>query len=214
EWPRELQLSRGSSRRRLHLPDAPRDRARRPRELPDLRNGPRAAHGERGRRGEPRAGRHEPALPGEPGADRSPPGPRHGANGAAAHAGPRSGAAPRRCPDPGVGGRVGRVLRAGRGARGGPNLRRVAVLGPPPRMAYAIVNAVAGLIIACPCALGLATPISIMVSSGRGAQLGVLFRDAKAVEALREIDTLVLDKTGTLTLGHPALDSVLVVAPW
>ncbi len=77
-----------------------------------------------------------------------------------------------------------------------------------------LVNAVAVLIIACPCALGLATPISIMVASGRGAQLGVLFRDAKAIEALREIDTLVLDKTGTLTLGRPALDSVLVVAPW
>src|SRR5256886_12338104 len=75
-------------------------------------------------------------------------------------------------------------------------------------------NAVAVLIIACPCALGLATPISIMVASGRGAQLGVLFRDAKAIEALREIDTLVLDKTGTLTLGHPALDSVFVIAPW
>ena len=88
------------------------------------------------------------------------------------------------------------------------------ILGPEPRLAYALVNAVAVLIIACPCALGLATPISIMVASGRGAQLGVLFRDAKAIEALREIDTLVLDKTGTLTLGRPALDSVLVVAPW
>ena len=88
------------------------------------------------------------------------------------------------------------------------------ILGPEPRLAYALVNAVAVLIIACPCALGLATPISIMVASGRGAQLGVLFRDAKAVEALREIDTLVLDKTGTLTLGHPALDSVFVIAPW
>ncbi|HVS55850.1 MAG TPA: copper-translocating P-type ATPase, partial [Casimicrobiaceae bacterium] len=87
-------------------------------------------------------------------------------------------------------------------------------IGPEPRLAYALVNAVAVLIIACPCALGLATPISIMVASGRGAQLGVLFRDAAAIEALREIDTLVLDKTGTLTLGHPALDRVLVVAPW
>ena len=83
--------------------------------------------------------------------------------------------------------------------------------GPEPQLAYAIVNAVAVLIIACPCALGLATPISIMVASGRGAQLGVLFRDAKAIEALREIDTLVVDKTGTLTLGRPALDQVLTV---
>jgi len=86
--------------------------------------------------------------------------------------------------------------------------------GPEPKLAYALVNAVAVLIIACPCALGLATPISIMVASGRGAQLGVLFRDAKAIESLREIDTLVVDKTGTLTLGRPALDRVLTVEPW
>ena len=88
------------------------------------------------------------------------------------------------------------------------------LIGPEPRLAYALVNAVAVLIIACPCALGLATPISIMVASGRGAQLGVLFRDAQAIEALREIDTLVLDKTGTLTLGRPKLDQVLAVTPW
>ena len=87
-------------------------------------------------------------------------------------------------------------------------------VGPEPRLAYALVNAVAVLIIACPCALGLATPISIMVASGRGAQMGVLFRDAAAIEALREIDTLVLDKTGTLTVGRPALDTVLAVSPW
>jgi Cu+-exporting ATPase len=86
--------------------------------------------------------------------------------------------------------------------------------GPEPRLAYALVNAVAVLIIACPCALGLATPISIMVASGRGAQLGVLFRNAEAIESLREIDTLVVDKTGTLTVGRPALDRVLVVQPW
>jgi P-type Cu+ transporter len=88
------------------------------------------------------------------------------------------------------------------------------LVGPQPRLAYALVNAVAVLIIACPCALGLATPISIMVASGRGAQLGVLFRDAGAIEALRDIDTLVLDKTGTLTLGRPSLERVLCVAPW
>jgi Cu+-exporting ATPase len=88
------------------------------------------------------------------------------------------------------------------------------LVGPEPRLAYALVNAVAVLIIACPCALGLATPISIMVASGRGAQLGVLFRDAEAIESLREIDTLVVDKTGTLTVGRPSLHRVLTMAPW
>jgi Cu+-exporting ATPase len=83
------------------------------------------------------------------------------------------------------------------------------IFGPEPRLAYALVNAVAVLIIACPCALGLATPISIMVASGRGAQLGVLFRNAEAIETLRAIDTLVLDKTGTLTLGRPTLTQVI-----
>jgi Cu+-exporting ATPase len=87
-------------------------------------------------------------------------------------------------------------------------------VGPEPRLAYAIVNAVAVLIIACPCALGLATPISIMVASGRGAQMGVLFRDAQAIESLREIDTLVVDKTGTLTMGRPALHKVIVSGSW
>lgn len=82
-------------------------------------------------------------------------------------------------------------------------------VGPEPRLAYALVNAVAVLIIACPCALGLATPISIMVASGRGAQLGVLFRDAQAIENLRKVDTLVLDKTGTITIGRPAFDRTL-----
>jgi Cu+-exporting ATPase len=85
------------------------------------------------------------------------------------------------------------------------------LLGPEPRLAYALVNAVAVLIIACPCALGLATPISIMVASGRGAQLGVLFRNAEAIETLRNIDTLVLDKTGTLTLGRPTLTQVVAL---
>src|SRR5581483_4293049 len=87
-------------------------------------------------------------------------------------------------------------------------------LGPEPKLAYALVNAVAVLIIACPCALGLATPMSIMVASGRGAHLGVLFRDAAAIESLRDIDTLVVDKTGTLTLGRPTLREVLPIAPW
>ena len=83
-----------------------------------------------------------------------------------------------------------------------------ATIGPEPRMAYAIINAVAVLIIACPCALGLATPMSIMVATGKGAQAGVLFKNAEAIEVLREIDTLVVDKTGTLTEGKPKLVTV------
>ena len=83
-----------------------------------------------------------------------------------------------------------------------------AVFGPDPKLAHALIAAVSTLIIACPCALGLATPISIMVASGRGARAGVLFRDAAAIEALREVDTLVVDKTGTLTEGKPALMGV------
>jgi P-type Cu+ transporter len=83
------------------------------------------------------------------------------------------------------------------------------VFGPEPRLAYAIVNAVAVLIIACPCALGLATPISIMVASGRGAGMGVLFREAAAIESLSHVDTLVLDKTGTITEGKPKLTDVI-----
>jgi Cu+-exporting ATPase len=83
------------------------------------------------------------------------------------------------------------------------------VLGPEPRLAYALVNAVAVLIIACPCALGLATPMSIMVGVGRGAQLGILIRDAEALERLEKIDTLAIDKTGTLTEGRPTLTQVM-----
>jgi Cu+-exporting ATPase len=83
-----------------------------------------------------------------------------------------------------------------------------AVWGPDPRMAHAIVNAVAVLIIACPCALGLATPMSIMVATGRGASLGVLFKNAEAIELMRKVDTLVVDKTGTLTEGKPRLVAV------
>jgi Cu+-exporting ATPase len=80
-----------------------------------------------------------------------------------------------------------------------------ALVGPEPRLAHALLNAVAVLIIACPCALGLATPMSIMVATGRGASAGVLFKNAEAVERLREVDTLVVDKTGTLTEGRPEL---------
>ena len=81
--------------------------------------------------------------------------------------------------------------------------------GPQPRLAYGLVNAVAVLIIACPCALGLATPMSIMVATGKAAQSGVLFKNAEAIEVLREVDTLVIDKTGTLTEGKPKLVSVV-----
>ncbi len=81
--------------------------------------------------------------------------------------------------------------------------------GPEPRMTYALVNAVAVLIIACPCALGLATPMSIMVATGRAAQQGVLFRNAEAIEVLRQVETLVVDKTGTLTEGKPRVVSLV-----
>jgi Cu+-exporting ATPase len=85
------------------------------------------------------------------------------------------------------------------------------LFGPEPRMAYAIVNAVAVLIIACPCALGLATPMSIMVGTGRGATIGVLIKNAEALEVLERVDTLVVDKTGTLTEGKPRLTSIVVL---
>ncbi len=89
-----------------------------------------------------------------------------------------------------------------------------ALWGPPPALAYALVNAVAVLIIACPCALGLATPVSIMVGVGRGATEGVLIRDAEALETFCKIDTLVVDKTGTLTEGRPSLADVAAAEGW
>jgi P-type Cu+ transporter len=88
-----------------------------------------------------------------------------------------------------------------------------AVFGPEPRIAHGLVNAVAVLIIACPCALGLATPMSIMVAAGRGASMGVLFRNAEAIEVMRTVDTIVMDKTGTLTEGKPSLSALEPVAP-
>ena len=86
------------------------------------------------------------------------------------------------------------------------------LFGPAPSWTYAVVNAVSVLIIACPCALGLATPMSIMVATGRAAQAGVLFRDAEAIERLREIDTLIVDKTGTLTEGRPAFREAITAS--
>jgi Cu+-exporting ATPase len=83
------------------------------------------------------------------------------------------------------------------------------IWGPEPRMAYGLVNAVAVLIIACPCALGLATPMSIMVATGKAASYGVLFKNAEAIEVMRKVDTIVVDKTGTLTVGKPKLQTVV-----
>jgi len=88
------------------------------------------------------------------------------------------------------------------------------LVGPQPRMAYALVNAVAVLIIACPCALGLATPMSIMVGTGHGATHGVLIKNAEALELLEKVDTVVVDKTGTLTEGKPRLASIVALSGW
>jgi Cu+-exporting ATPase len=87
-------------------------------------------------------------------------------------------------------------------------------LGPEPRFAYALINAVAVLIIACPCALGLATPMSIMVATGKGATSGVLFKNAEAIEVMKKVNTLVVDKTGTLTVGKPKLIEVVPAQEW
>lgn len=87
------------------------------------------------------------------------------------------------------------------------------LVGPEPRMAYALVNAVAVLIIACPCALGLATPMSIMVGTGKGATAGVLIKNAEVLETMEKVDTLVVDKTGTLTEGKPRVVSIKVLEP-
>ncbi|MEI8354730.1 MAG: heavy metal translocating P-type ATPase [Deltaproteobacteria bacterium] len=88
------------------------------------------------------------------------------------------------------------------------------ITGPEPRLAFALLNSVAVLIIACPCALGLATPMSIMVGSGRGATAGILIRDAEALEILEKVDTLVIDKTGTLTEGKPRLITIELLPEW
>ena len=88
------------------------------------------------------------------------------------------------------------------------------ITGPAPKMAHALLNAVAVLIIACPCALGLATPMAIMVGTGRGALAGVLVKNAEALEILEKVDTLVLDKTGTLTEGRPQVTSIIAASGW
>ena len=88
------------------------------------------------------------------------------------------------------------------------------LIGPEPSMAYALIAAVSVLIIACPCALGLATPMSVMVATGKGASFGVLFKDAEAIETMRLVDTLVVDKTGTLTEGKPQLTDVITAKGW
>ena len=89
-----------------------------------------------------------------------------------------------------------------------------AIWGPAPALAYALITAVSVLIIACPCALGLATPMSIMVGVGKGAGAGVLIRSAEALERLEKVDTLVVDKTGTLTEGRPRVVAVVPAAAW
>ena len=86
------------------------------------------------------------------------------------------------------------------------------LFGPEPGWVYGLINAVAVLIIACPCALGLATPMSIMVATGKAATQGVLFRDAAAIENIRKVDTLIVDKTGTLTEGKPTFDRAIAAA--
>src|SRR5207342_2421193 len=86
------------------------------------------------------------------------------------------------------------------------------VWGPEPRWVFGLVNAVAVLIIACPCALGLATPMSIMVATGKAATRGVLFRDAAAIENFRRVDTLIVDKTGTLTEGKPTFERAVAIS--
>ncbi|MCP6274854.1 haloacid dehalogenase, partial [Klebsiella pneumoniae] len=85
--------------------------------------------------------------------------------------------------------------------------------GPEPRMAHGLIAAVSVLIIACPCALGLATPMSIMVGVGKGAQAGVLIKNAEALERLEKVDTLVVDKTGTLTEGSPTVTGIISLSP-
>jgi len=88
------------------------------------------------------------------------------------------------------------------------------LIGPEPRFAYGLINAVTVLIIACPCALGLATPLSIMVATGKGASMGVLFKNATAIEQLRKVTTLLVDKTGTLTEGKPKLKDIITINGW
>ena len=103
-------------------------------------------------------------------------------------------------------------LRPGRPARGGGHVRRLVRLGPEPRLTFALTAFIAVLIIACPCAMGLATPTAIMVGTGRGAEAGILIRGGEALEAAHRIDTVVFDKTGTLTRAGRGVDEI-VAAP-
>ena len=89
-----------------------------------------------------------------------------------------------------------------------------AIFGPDPKLAYALINAISVLIIACPCALGLATPMSIMVATGKGASQGILFKNAEAIETMEKVNTLIVDKTGTLTEGRPKLNEILPIKPF
>jgi Cu+-exporting ATPase len=114
-----------------------------------------------------------------------------------------------RAPDPEARGSSIWILRSDSDCRGGCNLHIWGVWGPAPAMAYAIVNAVSVLIIACPCALGLATPMSIMVGVGKGAQNGILVKNAEAIERAEKVDCLLTDKTGTLTAGKPQVTQVI-----
>ena len=114
--------------------------------------------------------------------------------------------------DAAAGGHRCRLLRGRGGGHRRADPAGWGFFGPEPSWVYGFVNAVAVLIIACPCALGLATPMSIMAATGRAATQGILFRDAAAIEGMRKIDTLIVDKTGTLTEGKPAFDRVVAAA--
>jgi Cu+-exporting ATPase len=124
---------------------------------------------------------------------------------------PHGGAGPgQQAADPGAGGQDHHVVCAGRDGGGPADLCGLADLGPDPALSFALVNAVAVLIIACPCAMGLATPTSIMVGTGRAAQMGVLLRKGEALQQLKDAKVVAVDKTGTLTKGRPELTDLVL----